>query len=220
MVLIVSVITTPVFADVEDEVTPSSNEILSVEEFIDEDGTVYEFTMLANPVTFKAGTAPGVLLGYAEVKGNNSIEPHDEYHETVTYKIYDYGVIEAFVNMSNPYFVASVAGGATVTQTWSKTFTIATKFSSDIPTSARNMVAKALKGEFSYNTQYTYKFERKLSGPPSGVGSLYYWYKLGYHKHSIVITTERRYQGTLISSVDLSTVGYEPAYDWYSEIKT
>lgn len=84
------------------------------------------------------------------------------------YEVYDYGIINTFVYMSNPRYITSVAKGETLSLT--RTLTVAVKLDAIMTTSlsgAAGIVKEAMKGSFSLSgsNSYTTSAQITLTGP-------------------------------------------------------
>lgn len=193
---------------------------LEAVEIYENNGIIYKYTKLSNPVSFAKGEQPAVVLGYIEVL-NSEIMPLDEYHESTVYTIIDYGIDQFWVDMSKPFFIRSVARGETYEKSKGYTVSINAKYDGNMPSGAKNMVQNAMKGKFtiSFSGSYTVKETIMLSGPDEGYSSRTFFYLKGYHQHDLEIQYVTRYQGTILDEGSIWCKGYEPAskHDMFDE---
>lgn len=188
------------------------------------DGVQYTYTCYSDPVDYMYDGHSKTLLGVMEVRtlaqygGFSAINPN-----TALYFVYDNGITESFVDMSLPYFVASVAKGESVSVGKTKTvsFSLSARLDSEFPTSSKTAIFKALKGSFNFNGAATYSttITIELSGPTDpGTNTRTFYYEKGFHEHSIEVE-ERLYNDyTGVYGTNwYEGVGYEPTYRSYSD---
>lgn len=114
-----------------------------------------------------------------------------------TYDIYDQGIIKSWSWLSNPYFIISIARGATYTETTKISTTITASYEGDLPSKA------AVNSKFGISASGTKSFSKTitLSGPESGYSSRDFYYKKGRHTHKIkTVSKLRKKGGTVIST--------------------
>lgn len=189
-------------------------------EIYEEEGVIYKYTKLSDPVSFAKGDQPAVVLGYIEVL-NSEIMPLDEYHETTIYTVFDYGIDEFYVNLSKPYLIRSVARGETYETSTSFKVSISVKYDDEVPSSAKNAVKSALKGKFSISALGSYEKKETVtfSGPDEGYSSRTFYYRKGYNLHDIEIQYITHYEGTILDKGFIRCAGYEPTikHDMFDE---
>lgn len=207
----------------------------SVEQFMSEvkpgatsttvlDGVQYTYTCYSDPVDYEYDGHSRTLLGVMEVQ---TLSDHDAFSvinpNTALYSVYDNGITESFVDMSLPYFIASVAKGESISgsQTKEVEISIGAQFDSEFPAAARTTIIKALKGSFKFEgtAKYITTITVTLSGPTkAGANTRTFYYKKGFHEHSIEIE-ERLYNDyTGVYATNwYEGFGYEPTYQSYSE---
>lgn len=188
--------------------------------FIGDDGLEYEYIRYSDPVTYEYDGTTHTLLGTIQRKqDDNGITTYD-YREWTTWSVIDYGIVEKWVDMSDPFFVKSIARGETYEDSIEKTVTISAKAGINIPSGSQSTVNTALKGEFSLGLtgSYSRKITITLSGPTDANTRTFY-YKKGYHKHNITIIEELRsnWDGLIRETPHENCYGYEPAVRSYSE---
>jgi hypothetical protein len=114
-----------------------------------------------------------------------------------TYDIYDLGITETWSWLSNPYFIISIAKGATYKESETISATISASYSGSIPSKA------GVNSTFGISSSGTKSFTREitLSGPSGGFTSRDFYYQKGQHTHSVK-TVEKLIKkgGTVISS--------------------
>lgn len=226
------VVSTPAFAVNTQQSTPNTYPY-----FLDSSGgeiythtendTVYTYTHYADPVSYEYDGKTQTLLGRLVVctpnTSSTSSRAIGDHHFTKIYDIVDNGILESFVDMSNPYYITSVAKGQIISaaEEWEVTVSIDAKLTADVPTDAENAVLQSLKGEFSLSGSagYVHTFSVTVSGPDesSNYNSRAFYYRTGYHLHSIVIYEHlySSWTGIFLTN-EIPTTGYEPTYQNFS----
>ena len=198
---------------------PIEGEVITT--FIGEDGLEYEYIKYSNPVSYAYDGTTHTLLGTIRRKTSDDGITTRDYREWTEWSIIDYGIVDSWVNMSNPYFVRSVARGEIVEEEVTKTVNLGVKTGVNIPSGSQSAVNTALKGDFSigWTGSYSQRISIQLSGPDYPYNTRTFYYKTGYHKHDITVIEERRsnWDGLLYEKVHENCYGYEPAVRSYSE---
>lgn len=199
----------------------SSTESEIVSTFIGEDGYEYEYIQYSEPVTYAYDGSTHTLLATIRRKPSDNANSTRDYHEYTSWSVIDYGIVQSWVSMSNPYFVKSIARGETYEETIEKKVTIDTKAGISIPSGSQSTVNKALKGDFSLGLtgSYSKRITITLSGPTDAAyNTRTFYYKLGYHKHNITVVEELRsnWDGLLKRTEHKNCYGFEPAVRSYS----
>lgn len=192
-----------------------------VSTFIGEDGCEYEYIQYSDPVTYTYDGTTHTLLATIRRKPSDNANLTRDYYEYTSWSVIDYGIVQSWVSMSNPYFVKSIARGEVYEESVEKKVTIETKAGINIPSGSQSTVNKALKGDFSLGLtgSYSKRITITLSGPTdSAYNTRTFYYKLGYHKHNITIVEELRsnWDGLLKRTEHTNCYGYEPAVQSYS----
>lgn len=195
------------------------------------EGKKYEVLQYSTPVSYEFDGITRTLLATVIVSekaqdGNSDgMQTYslDDWHYTKLYDIYDNGITDTYVCMSNPQFIASVAKGQTITV--SKYLSVAIKIDSYVSMSlegAVEAIKTSLKGSFSISNSNTYgqNISITLQGPgeSSSDNSRAFYYKTGYHEHSITVYEYLYSSWTGIYGTNTYNVaGYEPTYQVYSQ---
>lgn len=113
-----------------------------------------------------------------------------------TYDIYDQGITKSWSWLSNPYFIISVARGATYTKSTTVKTSVTASYSGSIPNKAG--VRSKLGISSSNSKSFTVKVT--LSGPGKGYSSRDFYYKKGRHTHKIKTVEKVRKKGGKVIS--------------------
>lgn len=182
----------------------------------------------------------GTFVEYADKTGNLTVEPyslelinkleHPDVEDKVsiqciacigegknftyrTYDIYNEGITKSWSYLSNPYFIISIARGATYKKTTEFSTTVSASYSGSLPLKSK---VNSTFGLTSSGTK-SFKKEITLSGPASPYNSRDFYYKKGRHTHKVrTVEKLRNKNGTIISSK--THIGYlgVPAIKNYS----
>ncbi len=218
-VLTLSLGATALAEDNIDIIDQNVNQISNVTTFIGDDGITYEYIRYNDPVSYEYDGKTQTLLGcIRRQQSADKIEPYD-YREWTEWKIIDNGIVSSWVNMSNPYFVRSIARGETYEESVEKQVSISAK-AGIVPSGSQSSVNNALKADFSLSLSGTYskRITITLSGPNNNYNTRTFYYKTGYHKHTLTIIEElhSNWDGLIRSTTYTNQYGYEPAVQSYS----
>ena len=210
---------TGVFADMYNYQNYVNGEVVST--FVGDDGITYEYVQYAKPVTYEYDGTRCTSLGKIRPKQASEIQPLTDYREWKEYEIIDYGIVDDWMYMSNPYFITSVAKGEIVEGSVEKKVSMSARSGINIPAGSQNALNKALRGEFSLtgSGSYTTTISIRLSGPEDGMNTRSFYYRTGYHKHNITIVEKyySNWDGLMSEEEYDNCYGYEPAVQYYSE---
>lgn len=189
--------------------------------FIEEDGYEYEYIQYSEPVSYTYDGTTHTLLGIIQKTPKDSAMVTRDYYEYTTWSITDCGIAQSWVNMSNPYFVRSVARGEIIEESFKRDIEIAVKAGINIPGGLQSRINELLKADFTLesNSRYTKEIIITLSGPTEpSYNTRTFYYKLGYHKHifEIVERVYSNWDGLISETVHQNCYGYEPAVQSYS----
>lgn len=131
-----------------------------------------------------------------------------------TYEIYDQGITKSWSWLSNPYFIISIARGATVTNSMTVKTSITASYSGSIPYKA------GVRSKLGINSSNSKSFTVKvsLSGPGKGYSSRDFYYQKGRHTHKIktVVKTRKKNGKVINTKTHYGNVGV-PAIKNYSK---
>lgn len=207
------------------DVTSGDPGEISVTTFVGDDGLVYEYIKYSDPVTYKCDGVTHTLLGKVRRSYNyGGMSTYDSFRQWTEWSIIDRGISKKWADrLSNPFYVTSVARGATKSYTETREVSIAVKLGYNIPDGVQSFVDLAMKGKFELNATGTYieQHEFVVSGPDSNspYNSRSFWYYKSYHEHDITVVKEvyTNWDGR-ISRVELEDCkGYEPAVYEFSQ---
>lgn len=114
----------------------------------------------------------------------------DNYREYDTYKVYNQGITQKWNWLSNPYFIISIAKGASYEKSRTVTATISGNISGNFPSGAKKSIFNAFGISASgsktvYETVY-------FSGPTGSARTRDFYYQKGTHKYSVKVVQEHR----------------------------
>lgn len=139
-----------------------------------------------------------------------------EYREYDRYLVYDKGITEKWNWLSNPYFIISVAKGATYEKSRNISATINASVSGDFPSDAKSSILSS----FSIGASGSKTISEKVtfSGPSDNYSSRDFYYQKGTHRHSVKVVREHRssWDGVLWTKTYYATVDV-PGIRTYSE---
>lgn len=113
-----------------------------------------------------------------------------DYREYDTYKVYDQGITKKWNWLSKPYFVISVAKGASYSVSKTVTATISGSISGNYPSGAKSSILNAFGMNASGSKSVSVKIT--LSGPSGNASSRDFYYRKGTHRHSVKVVQEHR----------------------------
>lgn len=125
------------------------------------------------------------FLGEFETKNDDIVPLRDNYHEYDSYYVYDQGITKAWVWLSNPYFIKSVAKGATYEYSVTVSANITASITGNFPAAARGSILSTF-GISGSNTK-TVTVNVKLSGPDDNHRTRDFYYKKGRNRHKVKI---------------------------------
>lgn len=145
---------------------------------------------------------------------NISLANHREYD---TYQMYDQGIVQKWNWKSNPYFIVSVAKGASYQDSMVVTATVRGSVSGNFPSKAKLPIFKAFGMDISGDKSIISKIICP-SGPESNKRTRNYYYKKATHKHLIKIVQKHKriWDGVLWTKTHYAYMN-EPAIYNYSE---
>lgn len=131
-----------------------------------------------------------------------------------TYEIYDQGITKSWSWLSNPYFIISIARGATYTKSKTVKTSVSASYSGSIPYKA------GVRSKLGINSSNSKSFTVKvsLSGPGKGYSSRDFYYQKGRHTHKIktVVKTRKKNGKVINTKTHYGNVGV-PAIKNYSK---
>lgn len=211
----------PAFAASHENATNDDPNNETITTFIGDDGLLYDYVQYSDPVAYEYDGTTHTLLG--TVRRHQSVSTYDNYHDWTTWSVIDYGITKSWVDMSNPYYVASVSRGETQTTSIEVEVTITPQAGIRIPAGSQSVVNNALKGDFSLGLTGKYKktITITLTGPSDETNSntRTFYYKKGFHKHSITIIEQEHssWDGLISEKTYTDCYGFEPVEQHYSE---
>ena len=140
----------------------------------------------------------------------------DNYREYDTYKVYDQGITVKWNWLSNPYFIISVAKGASYESSRTVTATISGSISGNFPSGAKQSIFNAFG--ISASGSKTVSEKVKFNGPTDNKRTRDFYYQKGTHKHSVKVVQEHRsnWDGVLWTKIYYISVNV-PAIRHYCE---
>lgn len=113
-----------------------------------------------------------------------------DYREYDTYKVYDQGITRSWNRLSNPFFIISIAKGASYESSRIITATISGNISGNYPSGAEKSIYNAfgLSASGSKTVSETIRF----SGPEGSARTRDFYYQKGTHEHSVKVVQEHR----------------------------
>ncbi|WP_136035678.1 hypothetical protein [Bacillus salacetis] len=130
-----------------------------------------------------------------------------------TYKVYNQGITKSWSYLSNPYFIISIARGATYKSSIERTTTISASYSGSIPSKSAVNQTFGLTASGSK----TIKFEVSLSGPSGNYNSRDFYYKKGRHTYKVkTVKSKKNKSGKVLSSSTYYGYVGKPAVKHYS----
>lgn len=140
----------------------------------------------------------------------------DNYRGYDTYKVYDQGITSKWNWLSNPYFIISVAKGASYESSRTVTATISGNISGNFPSGAKRSIFNAFG--ISASGSKTISERVYFSGPSGNARTRDFYYQKGTHKHSVKVVQEHRsnWDGLLWTKTYYVSVNV-PAIRSYSE---
>lgn len=171
---------------------------------------------IKNSELFSYNGANEVYLGAFNSVDEEQILLRDNYREFDTYKVYDQGITSKWNWLSNPYFIISIAKGASYTGSRIVTATISGKISGNFPSGAKNSIFNAFG--ISASGSKTISETVHFSGPSGNARTRDFYYQKGTHKHSVKVVQEHRsnWDGVLWTKTYYVSVNV-PAIRSYSE---
>jgi hypothetical protein len=138
------------------------------------------------------------------------------YREYDTYKVYDQGITSKWNWLSNPYFIISIAKGASYESSRTVTATISGNISGNFPSGAKKSIFNAFG--ISVSGSKTVSEKVYFSGPTGSASTRDFYYQKGTHKHSVKVVQEHRsnWDGVLWTKTYYVSVNV-PAIRSYSE---
>lgn len=157
-----------------------------------------------------------VYLGAFNSVDEEQILLRDNYREFDMYKVYDQGITSKWNWLSNPYFIISIAKGASYKGSRIVTATISGKISGNFPSGAKNSIFNAFG--ISASGSKTISETVHFSGPSGNARTRDFYYQKGTHKHSVKVVQEHRsnWDGVLWTKTYYVSVNV-PAIRSYSE---
>lgn len=131
-----------------------------------------------------------VYLGAFDSADTKPTLLRDNYREYDTYKVYDQGITVKWNWLSNPYFIISIAKGASYESSRTVTATISGSISGNFPSGAKKSIFNAFG--ISASGSKTVSEKVKFSGPTGNKRTRDFYYQKGTHKHSVKVVQERR----------------------------
>lgn len=140
----------------------------------------------------------------------------DNYREYDTYEVYDQGITSKWSWLSNPYFIISIAKGASYQGSRTVTATISGNISGNFPSGAEKSIFDAFG--ISASGSKTVSETVCSSGPTGSARTRDFYYQKGTHKHSVKVVQEHRsnWDGLLWTKTYYVSVDV-PAIRTYSE---
>ncbi|WP_113930603.1 hypothetical protein [Bacillus sp. P14.5] len=130
-----------------------------------------------------------------------------------SYKVYNQGITKSWSYLSNPYFIISIARGATYKSSIQKSTTISASYSGTIPSKS------AVNQTFGLSASgtKTITFEVSLSGPSGKYNSRDFYYKKGRHTYKVkTVKSKKNKSGKVLSSSTYYGYVGKPAVKHYS----
>ncbi|MDY2918574.1 MAG: hypothetical protein SOU08_02915 [Anaerococcus sp.] len=157
-----------------------------------------------------------VYLGAFDSTDEDPILLRDNYREYDTYKVYDQGITSKWNWLSNPYFIISIAKGASYESSRTVTATISGNISGNFPSGAKKSIFNAFG--MSASGSKTVSEKVYFSGPTGSARTRDFYYQKGTHKHSVKVVQEHRsdWDGVLWTKTYYVSVNV-PAIRSYSE---
>ena len=131
-----------------------------------------------------------VYLGAFDSADTKPTLLRDNYREYDTYKVYDQGITVKWNWLSNPYFIISVAKGASYESSRTVTATISGSISGNFPSGAKQSIFNAFG--ISASGSKTVSEKVKFNGPTDNKRTRDFYYQKGTHKHSVKVVQEHR----------------------------
>lgn len=131
-----------------------------------------------------------VYLGAFDSADTKPTLLRDNYREYDTYKVYDQGITVTWNWLSNPYFIISVAKGASYESSRTVTATISGSISGNFPSGAKQSIFNAFG--ISASGSKTVSEKVKFNGPTGNKRTRDFYYQKGTHKHSVKVVQEHR----------------------------
>ncbi|MDU2130969.1 MAG: hypothetical protein E7E74_00035 [Finegoldia magna] len=171
---------------------------------------------IKNRELFSYNGANEVYLGAFNSVDEEQILLRDNYREFDTYKVYDQGITSKWNWLSNPYFIISIAKGASYESSRIVTATISGKISGNFPSGAKKSIFNAFG--ISASGSKTISETVRFSGPSGNARTRDFYYQKGTHKHSVKVVQEHRsnWDGVLWTKTYYVSVNV-PAIRSYSE---
>lgn len=142
------------------------------------------------PLDFEYNGIDEVLLGQFDIADENDIALMDNYREYDTFKVYNQGITKTWNWLSNPYFIISIAKGASYQGSRTVSATISGSINGNVPSKAKNPIFQAFG--ISASGTKTISEEVKFSGPSGKARTRNFYYKRGTHRHAVKIVQEHR----------------------------
>ena len=157
-----------------------------------------------------------VYLGAFDFADEEPTLLRDNYREYYTYKVYDQGITSKWNWLSNPYFIISIAKGASYESSRTVTATISGNISGNFPSGAKKSIFNAFGMGASGSKTVSEKVY--FSGPTGSARTRDFYYQKGTHKHSVKVVQEHRsnWDGVLWTKTYYVSVNV-PAIRSYSE---
>lgn len=157
-----------------------------------------------------------VYLGAFDSADTKPTLLRDNYREYDTYKVYDQGITVKWNWLSNPYFIISVAKGASYESSRTVTATISGSISGNFPSGAKQSIFNAFG--ISASGSKTVSEKVKFNGPTDNKRTRDFYYQKGTHKHSVKVVQEHRsnWDGVLWTKIYYVSVNV-PAIRHYCE---
>lgn len=131
-----------------------------------------------------------VYLGAFDSADTKPTLLRDNYREYDTYKVYDQGITVTWNWLSNPYFIISVAKGASYESSRTVTATISGSISGNFPSGAKQSIFNAFG--ISASGSKTVSEKVIFNGPTDNKRTRDFYYQKGTHKHSVKVVQEHR----------------------------
>lgn len=157
-----------------------------------------------------------VYLGAFDSADTKPTLLRDNYREYDIYKVYDQGITVKWNWLSNPYFIISVAKGASYESSRTVTATISGSISGNFPSGAKQSIFNAFG--ISASGSKTVSEKVKFNGPTDNKRTRDFYYQKGTHKHSVKVVQEHRsnWDGVLWTKIYYVSVNV-PAIRHYCE---
>ncbi|MDO4710871.1 MAG: hypothetical protein Q4A75_02745 [Peptostreptococcaceae bacterium] len=166
--------------------------------------------------SFEYNGVDEVYLGSFDSIDTQETMLRDNYREYDTYTVYDQGITSKWNWLSNPYFIISIAKGASYESSRTITATISGNISGNFPSEAKKSIFKAFG--ISASGSKTVSEKVSFSGPEGSARTRDFYYQKGTHRHSVKVVQEHRsnWDGVLWTKTYYVSVD-EPAIRSYSE---